>query len=68
MDTASPPRRYTVLVNHAGQYALHPATAPVPGGWRPAGFTGTEQECSRHVDEHWTTPEPAPRTRTGRRP
>ncbi|WP_283138049.1 MbtH family NRPS accessory protein [Rhizohabitans arisaemae] len=51
-------RRYTVLVNDAEQYALHPEAARVPGGWRPAGFSGDENACARHVDERWTDMRP----------
>lgn len=51
-------RRYAVFVNDAGQHGLHPVGAPAPGGWRPVGFAGTEDECVRHVDEHWTDTRP----------
>ncbi|WCN83984.1 MbtH family protein [Micromonospora sp. LH3U1] len=46
--------RWTVLVNHEEQYGLFPADRPSPGGWRPAGFEGTEEECVAHVDQVWT--------------
>lgn len=58
-------RRYAVLVNDAGQYALHPQAATVPGGWQPAGFTGSEDECVRYVDEHWTDTRPSHLARKG---
>ncbi|MDP9850026.1 MbtH family NRPS accessory protein [Streptosporangium lutulentum] len=57
-------RHYTVLVNDAGQYALHPDGTGAPRGWCPAGFTGTEEECARHVDEHWTDTRPPHLRRT----
>ncbi|MFF8772664.1 MbtH family protein [Kitasatospora sp. NPDC015120] len=46
--------RWTVLVNDEEQHALHPAALPVPAGWRPAGFTGTEDACESWVDAHWS--------------
>lgn len=52
-------RRYTVLVNDAEQYALHPDGAGAPRGWRPAGFSGTEEACVHHVDARWTDTRPA---------
>jgi MbtH protein len=52
------PARWTVLINAEEQYGLFPAALPVPGGWRRAGFDGTEEECSRYVDEHWTDMRP----------
>ncbi|MFC4061507.1 MbtH family protein [Planomonospora corallina] len=51
--------RYTVLVNGAGQYALHPEGAEEPSGWLAAGFGGTEEECVAHVDRCWTDTRPA---------
>ncbi len=50
--------RWAVLVNDEEQYALHPAEAPVPAGWRQDGFQGTEDECIAHVDRHWTDMRP----------
>ncbi len=44
---------WTVLINDEEQYGLFPAVIAVPGGWRTAGFTGTEAECTRYVDEQW---------------
>ncbi|MFB7243756.1 antibiotic synthesis protein MbtH [Streptomyces populi] len=52
------PERWTVLVNAEEQYGLFPAELPLPDGWRPADFTGTEDECVRYVDEHWTDMRP----------
>ncbi|CAM3822024.1 MbtH family NRPS accessory protein [Kibdelosporangium persicum] len=49
---------WTVLINDEQQYALHPAGHGPPPGWRPAGFTGSEADCVRHVDEHWTDMRP----------
>ncbi|GAT70664.1 mbtH protein [Planomonospora sphaerica] len=50
--------RYAVLVNDAGQHALHPQDAGPPRGWHAAGFSGSEEECARYVDEHWTDTRP----------
>lgn len=48
-----------MLINTEEQYGLFPAGRPVPGGWRPAGFEGPEDECVAYVDEHWTDLRPA---------
>lgn len=50
---------WAVLINHEEQYGIYPATARVPGGWRPAGFVGTEDECQAYVDERWNDMRPA---------
>lgn len=50
--------RYQVLINHEEQYALFPDGLPAPEGWIPAGFSGTEDECTVHVDAHWTDTRP----------
>jgi MbtH protein len=56
--TENGPERWTVLINHEEQYALFPVILPTPGGWRPAGFEGAEEECVRYVDEHWSDMRP----------
>ncbi|MEU2511199.1 MbtH family protein [Streptomyces syringium] len=56
--TEEGPRAWSVLVNDEEQYGLFPADRKPPGGWRYTGFTGTEQECSGYVDEHWTDMRP----------
>ena len=53
-----PPRQWAVLINDEEQYALFPLELPTPGGWREAGFSGTEDECAAYVDEHWTDMRP----------
>jgi ornithine cyclodeaminase len=50
---------FAVLVNGEEQYGLFPAGRPAPGGWRPTGFEGTEDECVAHVDRVWTDLRPA---------
>ncbi|WP_410652698.1 MbtH family protein [Amycolatopsis sp. cmx-4-54] len=47
-------RTYRVLVNHEEQHGLFPAELPLPGGWREAGFSGSEEECVAFVDRTWT--------------
>jgi MbtH protein len=49
---------WVVLINTQEQYALYPSDLDLPGGWRPAGFTGSEQDCRTYVDEHWTDMRP----------
>ncbi|MFY1636701.1 MbtH family protein [Solwaraspora sp. WMMB335] len=50
---------WTVLVNEEEQFGLFPVSQPMPGGWRSAGFTGSEDECVAHVNERWTDQRPA---------
>ncbi|MFC9336871.1 MbtH family protein [Streptomyces sp. NPDC057020] len=45
--------RYTVVVNDEEQHAVWPEDAPLPAGWRPEGFAGTEEQCVAHVDRVW---------------
>ncbi|MEU2246715.1 MbtH family NRPS accessory protein [Streptomyces sp. NPDC019224] len=49
----APAIRYLVAVNDEEQHALWPADTPLPAGWRPEGFSGTEDECVAHVDQVW---------------
>lgn len=53
------PEQWTVLINFEEQYGLYPAGKKAPEGWRPADFTGTEDECQAYVDEAWTDMRPA---------
>ncbi|WP_019031056.1 MbtH family protein [Salinispora arenicola] len=55
-DTAA--MTWTVLVNSEEQCGLHPADLPVPQGWQSVGFTGSEEQCIRHVDATWTDMRP----------
>jgi MbtH protein len=50
--------RYVVLVNDEEQYALYPAERDTAPGWQEAGFAGSEEECVRWVDTHWTDMRP----------
>ncbi|MGB3444310.1 MAG: MbtH family NRPS accessory protein [Actinophytocola sp.] len=50
--------RFTVVINHEEQYSIWPDGRELPGGWRAAGMTGTEQECVDYIDEVWTDMRP----------
>jgi MbtH protein len=50
---------HVVVVNDEEQYSIWDGTLPVPAGWRPTGFTGSEEECVAHIDEVWTDMRPA---------
>ena len=50
--------KYQVLVNDEEQYSLWPAGQEVPAGWQPAGFEGTKEQCTDHVDAVWTDMRP----------
>ncbi len=50
---------YAVVVNDEEQYSIWRAGRDLPTGWRPEGFTGTEDECLAYIDETWTDMRPA---------
>ena len=52
-------RQYAVVVNDEEQYSIWPAERDLPAGWRPDGFTGTEDECLAYIEETWTDMRPA---------
>ncbi|MEU3461057.1 MbtH family protein [Streptomyces sp. NPDC006733] len=45
---------HLVLRNAAGEYSLWPAFAQVPGGWTQVYGPDSHDNCSAHVEEHWT--------------
>ncbi len=49
---------YEVLRNDEDQYSLWPAGRDVPSGWHRVGKEGTQEECSKYVDEVWTDMRP----------
>jgi MbtH protein len=51
-------RRYDVVVNDEDQYSIWPVEAPMPEGWREAGFRSTREECLGHIREVWTDMRP----------
>jgi MbtH protein len=51
-------RMYAVVINSEEQYSIWPADREVPAGWARDGFTGSEDDCLAHIDEHWTDMRP----------
>ncbi|MGW4298351.1 MbtH family protein [Streptomyces sp. NPDC004646] len=49
---------YKVVVNEEEQYSLWPDGQEAPLGWKPAGKTGTKEECMAYVKEVWTDMRP----------
>ncbi|HZB31518.1 MAG TPA: MbtH family NRPS accessory protein [Streptosporangiaceae bacterium] len=49
---------YLVVVNDKEQYSIWDETMPLPGGWRPAGFSGSKEDCLAHVERVWTDMRP----------
>jgi MbtH protein len=49
---------FAVVRNHEEQYSIWPAGRPLPTGWRPAGKTGSKQDCLDHIDQVWTDMRP----------
>ena len=45
---------YIVLINAEEQYCLWPKLADLPDGWTQVGPSGSKEECSAYVEEHWT--------------
>jgi MbtH protein len=50
--------RLIVVVNHEEQYAIWPASKPVPTGWRSVGISGTGAECLAYVRRVWVDMRP----------
>ena len=50
---------FKVLVNDEEQYSIWPEQKAVPAGWYEKGFSGTKEEVSAYIDEHWTDMRPA---------
>ena len=59
MPETSEARPQLVVVNEEEQYSIWPQGRDLPAGWRPDGFTGTEEECLAYIDETWTDMRPA---------
>ncbi|MFC8077826.1 amino acid adenylation domain-containing protein [Streptomyces sp. NPDC057307] len=47
-------RRYRVVVNEEGQYALWPLERQVPAGWADTGCHGERERCLAFVETVWT--------------
>lgn len=59
MPDAHQTRQYVVVINDEEQYSIWASDREPPAGWRPDGFTGTEEECLAYIDETWTDMRPA---------
>jgi MbtH protein len=46
------------VVNAEEQYSIWASDRQVPLGWRPAGKTGTKEECLSYIGEIWTDMRP----------
>ncbi|MES2758525.1 MAG: MbtH family NRPS accessory protein [Pseudomonadota bacterium] len=57
-DQGADNRVYVVLINDEEQYSLWPRNRDVPAGWRSVDFSGSKEECMKHVDEVWTDMRP----------
>ncbi|MEU6866346.1 MbtH family protein [Streptomyces sp. NPDC046876] len=51
--------QYLALVNDEGQYAVWPAGAEVPAGWRVELPADTRQAVLDHIEREWTDMRPA---------
>ena len=50
---------FIALINEEEQYSIWPAKKEIPLGWKDLGFSGSKQEASTYIDEHWTDMRPA---------
>lgn len=50
---------FIALINDEEQYSIWPEKKEVPAGWKNVGFSGSKQEVSAYIDEHWTDMRPA---------
>ena len=50
---------FIALINEEEQYSIWPAKKEIPAGWRSVEFSGSKQEVSSYIDEHWTDMRPA---------
>jgi MbtH protein len=51
-------RTYDVVVNDEEQYSIWAVEAPLPDGWRAAGFRSTREQCLDHIQAVWTDMRP----------
>ncbi|WP_084734963.1 MbtH family protein [Actinophytocola xinjiangensis] len=49
---------YLVVINDELQYSIWRSDLELPAGWRPAGTSGTREQCLAHIDEVWTDMRP----------
>lgn len=50
---------FIALINDEEQYSIWPAKKEIPLGWKDVGFSGSKQEVSTYIDEHWVDMRPA---------
>jgi MbtH protein len=49
---------HRVVINDEDQYSIIAVSWVVPAGWHDAGFSGSDEECGRFVQEAWTDMRP----------
>lgn len=57
-DSTTDTMRYEVVINDEEQYSIWQAEREKPPGWRAVGFTGSRDECLRHIGQVWTDMRP----------
>jgi MbtH protein len=58
LEDSQESRIFIVLINEEEQYSLWPKGKKIPNGWTAVGPEGTQEECSKYVDEVWTDMRP----------
>jgi MbtH protein len=53
-----PANAFQVVINHEEQYSIWPDGKPIPPKWRPAGFSGSKEECLDYVKRVWSDMRP----------
>jgi MbtH protein len=51
--------RFKVIINDEEQYSIWPEQKAVPAGWHEKGFSGSKDEVTQYIDQHWTDMRPA---------
>jgi MbtH protein len=51
--------RFKVIINDEEQYSIWPEQKAVPAGWHEKGFSGSKDEVTQYIDQHWTDLRPA---------
>ena len=53
-DDGAEDGRYLVVINDEEQYSVWPQDREIPTGWKPAGKSGSREECLDYIEDAWT--------------
>ncbi|ATE55001.1 MbtH family protein [Actinosynnema pretiosum] len=49
---------FQVVVNDQDQHSIWFVERELPSGWTATGFTGSKQDCLKHIETVWTDMRP----------